>query len=183
MKHPLTLLAALLLAPLAVLHAAESAAGEASSEQRVSVAGIPTLDDMAGDWMPRRDVANSPAIHNFRDMLRITTDLTSARQQVGLTIGGREYRGIDWRWYPYRVLRRNLDCAGLAVETDTRMINEQRAVLVRVRVTNPGSAPVTTDIALKVRGTLQPDALMDVMNTHVTWAQSGLGFHSPANAD
>ena len=34
-----------------------------------------------------------------------------------------EYPATETRWFPYRVLRRNLDCDGLAIETDTRMVN------------------------------------------------------------
>jgi len=45
---------------------------------------------------------------------------------VTLTIAGREYPATECRWYPYRALRRNANCAGFVVQTDTRMINEQR---------------------------------------------------------
>ena len=38
---------------------------------------IPTLDEMAGDWIPMKDVVNPPAVHNFHDMLMVDYDLTS----------------------------------------------------------------------------------------------------------
>lgn len=134
--------------------------------------GVPTLDDMAGEWIPMRDVANPPAVHNFHDMLLVNRDLTSfackpdaqlyARKKhsdypaVTLTLNGKEYPATECRWYPYKVLRRNNDCGGLAVESDTRMINEQRAVLVRTRITNPEANPITVTLSLSVAGALEP---------------------------
>jgi len=40
-------------------------------------AGVPSLDEMAGDWLPMKDVANPPDVNNFHDMLIINRDLTS----------------------------------------------------------------------------------------------------------
>jgi len=39
--------------------------------------GVPSLDEMAGDWLPMKDVANPPDVNNFHDMLIINRDLTS----------------------------------------------------------------------------------------------------------
>jgi hypothetical protein len=147
-------------------------------------AGVPSLDEMAGDWRPMKDVANPPDVNNFHDMLIINRDLTSffcnpedwlwgwgdekwsaGYPLVTLTIAGKEYPAAECRWYPYRALRRNPDCDGLAVETDTRMINEQRAVLVRVQITNPSGTKTNVDLALSVSGSLQPDGI-SVLNTN-----------------
>src|SRR5260221_13140350 len=115
--------------------------------------GIPKLDEMAGEWLPMQNVANPPDVNNFHDMLLVNRDLTSffcypedwlwsGRPRFGyppitLMIAGKEYPAAECRWYPYRALRRNTNCGGLAVQTDTRMLNEQRAVLVRIEITNP----------------------------------------------
>jgi hypothetical protein len=141
---------------------------------------IPTLDEMAGGWIPMQNVANPPAVHNFHDMLLVSRDLTSfycypddwlwsggprfGYPPVKLTISGKQYQAAECRWYPYRALRRNRDCDGLAVETDTRMLNEHRAVLVRIRIANPGAKGVKSEIALSVAGSLQPDGIT-VLNT------------------
>jgi hypothetical protein len=143
-------------------------------------AGVPALDEMAGDWTPMKDVANPPDVNNFHDMLLVNRDLTSffcnpedwlwmGRPRLGyppikLTIAGQEYPTAECRWYPYRALRRNADCGGLAVETDTRMINEQRAVLVRVVVSNPSATNINVELALSVSGLLQPDGI-SALNT------------------
>jgi hypothetical protein len=141
---------------------------------------IPTLDEMAGNWLPMQDVANPPDVNNFYDMLLVNRDLTSffcypedwlwsgqlrfGYPPVTLTINGKEYQTADCRWYPYRALRRNPDCGGLAIETDTRMINEQRAVLVRVRITGSNTTN-QAQVALSVSGWLQPGGI-SILNTN-----------------
>jgi hypothetical protein len=132
--------------------------------------GVPTLNEMAGDWMAFANVANPPAVHNFHEMLLVDRSLTSvffypqdwlwhAGQfkrgfpPVTLTLDGREYPAAECRWFAYRALRRNLNCDGLAVESDTRMVNERRAVLVRVRVSNPSKEAREITLALTTAGT------------------------------
>jgi hypothetical protein len=147
-------------------------------------AGVPPLEEMAGNWLPMKDVANPPDVNNFHDMLLVNRDLTSFscnpedwlwgwgdekfRQgypPVMLTIAGREFPAIECRWYPYRALRRNTNCAGLAVQTDTRMINEQRAVLVRAQIINPAMTKTNIGLTLSVSGILQADGI-SVLNTN-----------------
>jgi len=148
-----------------------------------SPAGVPPLDEMAGAWLPMKDVANPPDVNNFHDMLIINRDLTSffcnpddwlwgwgdqkwraGYPLVTLAIAGKEYPATECRWYPYCALRRNTNCAGLAVQTDTRMINEQRAVLVRVQITNPAATKTNIELTLSVSGVLQADGV-SVLNT------------------
>ncbi|HLZ53056.1 MAG TPA: hypothetical protein VKS19_01125, partial [Verrucomicrobiae bacterium] len=140
--------------------------------------GVPSLDEMAGDWLPMKDVANPPDVNNFHDLLIINQDLTSffcnpgdwlwgggdgvwhaGYPLVTLTIAGKEYPATECRWCPYRALRRNTNCAGFIVQTDTRMINEQRAVLVRIEITNPGTTEKSTALTLSVPGDLQTDGI------------------------
>ena len=82
---------------------------------------------------------------------------------VKLSLDGVEYPATDVRWYAYRAMRRNLDCAGVAVETDTRMVNEERGVLCRIALTNTTKAPKTIQLALHVPGKL--DGAAGVLNT------------------
>jgi hypothetical protein len=145
--------------------------------------GVPSLDEMAGSWLAMKDVANPPDVNNFHDMLLVNRDLTSffcnpgdwlwgwgdEKFQAGyplvtLTVAGTEFPATECRWYPYRVSRRNTDCAGFFLETDTRMINEQRAVLVRVQISNPMSTQTNIELALSVSGRLQADGI-SVVNT------------------
>jgi hypothetical protein len=39
--------------------------------------GAPSFDEMAGDWVAMREVANPPDVNNSHDMLLINRDLTS----------------------------------------------------------------------------------------------------------
>jgi hypothetical protein len=144
-------------------------------------AGVPSLDEMAGDWLPMQEVANPPDVNNFHDMLLVNRDLTSffcypedwlwngkprfGYPPITLRVAGKEYPATECRWYPYRVLRRNNNCSSLAVETDTRMNNEQRAVLVRVQIANPSATKTNVELALSVSGLLQPDGI-SVLNTN-----------------
>ncbi|HXA44680.1 MAG TPA: hypothetical protein VNZ25_04175, partial [Candidatus Angelobacter sp.] len=146
-----------------------------------SPAGVPLLDEMAGAWLPMKEVANPPDVNNFHDMLLVNRDLTSffcypedwlwsdgkfrfGYPPVTLTIAGQEYPATECRWYPYRALRRNTNCAGLVVQTDTRMINEQRAVLVRIQIANPATTKTNIELTLSVSGILQADGI-SVLNT------------------
>jgi hypothetical protein len=134
---------------------------------------VPSLDEMAGNWLPMKDVANPPDVNNFHDMLLVNRDLTSffcnpddwlwgwadEKFQAGyplvkLTVNGKEYPATECRWYPYSTLRRNTNCAGFVVQTDTRMIDEQRAVLVRIQISNPAATKTNVELTLSVPGIL-----------------------------
>ncbi|HEY2082971.1 MAG TPA: hypothetical protein VGI88_09320, partial [Verrucomicrobiae bacterium] len=144
-------------------------------------AGVPPLETMAGGWLPMKDVANPPDVNNFHDMLLVNRDLTSffcypedwlwsgkprfGYPPITLTIAGKEYPATECRWCPYCALRRNSDCGGLAVETDTRMINEQRAVMVSVQIANPSATKTNVELALSLSGQLQSDGF-SVLNTN-----------------
>jgi hypothetical protein len=143
-----------------------------------SPVGVPPLDEMAGDWLPMNNVANPPDVNNFHDMLLVNRDLTSffcnpedwlwawgdekfsfGYPPVRLTLAGKEYPATECRWCPYRALRRNTNCAGLFVQTDTRMINEQRAVLERIQIFNPSATKTNVELTLSVPGILLADRI------------------------
>ncbi len=143
--------------------------------------GVPSLDAMAGDWIPMTNVANPPAVHNFNQMLVVDRDLTSFFCNPGglypwkhgypivtLSINGKEYPATETRCYAYQALRRNQDCNGLSVETDTRMVNEQRGVLCQITATNTTSQTIHTAMTLQVPGKLQPDGLGVMNDTQIT---------------
>lgn len=168
------ILAVMLHASRAELALAETAIANlpATQQTSASVLGIPSLDEMAGDWIPMKEVANPPAVHNFNQMLVVDRDLTSFFCNPGqlypwrhgypvikLLMGGKEYPATETRAYAYRALRRNLDCNGVAVETDTRMVNEQRGVLCRITATNITAKPLKTTLTLRVPGVLQVDGV------------------------
>ncbi len=157
--------------------------------------GLPTLDEMAGEWLPLSVVGNPPAVHNFNQMLIVNRDLTSffchpgglfsrgadpmIQWRVGyplvrLSVDGVEPPAREVRWYAYRVLRRNLECAGLAVQTDTRMVNEQRGVLCRITVSNASGQAKTAQIALRVPGQLDNDGPGVINSTQTSRTTSAI---------
>ena len=101
---------------------------------------VPSLDEMAGDWLSMKDVANPPDVNNFHDMLLVNRDLTSffcnpedwlwawgdekfhfGYPPVTLTIAGKkEYPAAECRWYPYCALRRNTQLRGFCGCKQTR---------------------------------------------------------------
>lgn len=151
---------------------------------RASQLGIPTLDELAGDWLSMADIANPPAVHNFNQMLVVNRDLTSyfcnpgalyggyygkgdwsmGYPMVKLTVDGQEYPALEARCYAYRALRRNAFCNGTAVETDTRMVNEERTVLCQISAHNTTHLVRQVQLALHVPGVLQADGV-GVVNT------------------
>ena len=166
------ILAVASLIPLGSLLAKEASSNEHLSTHKASAAGIPSLDEMAGDWIPMKDVANPPAVHNFNQMLVVDHDLTSffcypgglypwrhGYPIVKLAVDGQEYPATETRCFAYRALRRNLECDGLAVETDTRMVNEQRGVLCRITATTTTAKPLKAALTLRVPGELQADGV------------------------
>ncbi|PSL45657.1 hypothetical protein CLV51_104364 [Chitinophaga niastensis] len=143
-----------------------------SSSKRAAAPGIPTLDDIAGDWMPMEQVDNMPAVHNFNHMLVVNRDLTSYFYYPGglypwrkghpittLTIDGQEYPATETRCFPYKALRRNRYCNGISIETDIRMINESRNVMCRITATNTTILPRRVTLALRVPGKLMADGI------------------------
>jgi len=112
---------------------------------------VPTLDQMAGDWIKAAHVLNPPAIDNGRDMIQVRYDLISTRFNPGSTmmpqtatgvplpllrLDGQEYPAQEMRWAVYEVRRRNLNCNGIQVETAVRMIQEEQGFLTRITLRN-----------------------------------------------
>jgi hypothetical protein len=170
---------------LAILFLLSSPALAADATSRATALGIPTMDEMAGEWIPTETIVNPPSLHNFHNMLIVDRDLTSyffspggwlynlaayadAKEPsiwrrgypaVKLFLDGIEYPAQEARQGGYRVLRRNVHCNGIAVETDTRMVNEQRGVLCQITMTNTTALPRKCRAALRMPGSLQPDGV------------------------
>ena len=60
--------------------------------------GVPTLDEMAGEWLPAKDVANYPDVHNFNQMFIVGPDLTSFYCNPGGLFG--RVKGAPFPWMP-----------------------------------------------------------------------------------
>ena len=192
MKLILHSVAARLLSPLIASVSALLLATSVSHAEvhKISEPPIPTLDELAGDWMPMDEIANPPSLHNGNNMLIVDRDLTSyffspggwlynlpaygdakepmlwkrGHPAVKLKLDGVEYPAREVKYSGYRVLRRNSHCNGIEVETDTRILDETRGVLCKITLTNKTLLPRKFRSSLVVSGSLQPDGV-GVANT------------------
>src|SRR5579872_1283989 len=81
MRHPIKrqdkMIRKLLLIGILSIVQGSSVSRSIAAELVSPLQGVPSLDDMAGDWIPMANVANPPAVHNFNQMLVVDHDLTS----------------------------------------------------------------------------------------------------------
>ena len=93
--------------------------------------GVPTLDDLAGDWMEVNTIRNFPSVNNFRGALKIHDNLTTfilsafppyanGGDSGVLTMNGKLVTATRSRWFPYQVLRR-ATVEGVELESAIRM--------------------------------------------------------------
>jgi len=82
-----------------------------------SQTAVPSLDDLAGDWISGEAFEQTPAICNFhggiqagRNVLSVnsfvTFPLAQADELAQLSIDGAEIAAEEYRWYAYQMLRR-----------------------------------------------------------------------------
>ncbi|PJJ61898.1 hypothetical protein [Compostimonas suwonensis] len=108
--------------------------------------GLPPLDELAGPWMPREDLAHLPTLRNRWGQAHVNDDLTSLSwlamppyaggYRTGvLRIDGEIARAERLRWSPWGV-QRVADCSGIRVLSDTRMAYEDSTLLWKLHVEN-----------------------------------------------
>jgi len=123
---------------------------------------VPSLDDLAGDWMQVATLRSFPSVNNFWGSLRAYPNLTAfdmltvppfanAGTSGSLTVDGQPVRPTESRWYPYQVLRR-ARVNGVEMESAIRMPFEQRGVMCRLILTNTTSQPRTLAISMQFTG-------------------------------
>ncbi|WP_238008487.1 hypothetical protein KZZ52_32220 [Dactylosporangium sp. AC04546] len=132
---------------------------------------IPPLDDLAGDWLGRGDLAHLPSLRNQWGQAHVNEDLTSLSwlamppysggYHTGvLRVDGRTVRADRLRWAPWGV-RRAGAAGDLAVETDTRLGYEQHAAYWRTRLVNRGAEPVAV--------TVEQELFAPIAHSEVDW--------------
>jgi len=88
-------------------------------------AGVPTPDEMAGDWKSRAELEQFPSIHSFKSELLVNQDFASVSWVASppfsqgfhsgvLTLNGKVPVADKFRWYPYQSVRAG-SAEGLAV--------------------------------------------------------------------
>jgi hypothetical protein len=126
---------------------------------------VPSLDELAGSWMPVGTLLNMPSVNNFSGGLHAGTNLLSFTElsfpplSLGgecarLSLGGVNVQAQQSRWYPYQVVRRARQ-GGLALESAVRMGFEQQSVMAVLTVTNTGQAAARASLEVELGGYLR----------------------------
>ena len=142
--------------------------------------GVPSLDELAGEWFPMSSLGSYPALNNFLGSLQVTDDMLGVQnltfppfsqvQDSGtIRVNGRPLRATDSRWYAYQVLRRNRS-AEMEVQSSVRMVYENRGVLFRLKLENIQSAAPNVEVTAELTGL-------------VGKYESGWDWHLPAPKD
>jgi len=136
------------------LHAGENRQFSSDAAQ----AAVPSLDDLAGDWISGEAFEQTPAICNFhggiqagRNVLSINSfvrfPLTQGGELAQLSVDGAEIAAQEYRWYAYQMLRR-AQTQELQIVTTVRMPFEASGVLFRVDVTNLSKQMRTANLTI-----------------------------------
>ena len=134
-------------------------------------AGVPDLDDVAGEWMDAADLAHLPSLRNQFGQGHVNHDLSSMSWLAAppytfgyhtgvLRLDGSVLPAQRFHWKPYGVLREHTG-EGLTVRTDTRMALAQDQLLWQIEITN--------DTAATVHRTLSQDLFAMVAHTETGW--------------
>jgi hypothetical protein len=142
-------------------------------------AGVPSIDEMASEWLDVSELAHMPSLHNFHEMAACSPNLLGVNYNPGgqlfdwpvgpkwfryitlplvtLRIDGDIQESETCRWYPYQAVRRkSLD--GLRIETKVRMIFEGPGILYEVRATNTSDKRREVNLAVTVPGDIEDAA-------------------------
>ena len=145
--------------------------------------GVPTLDEMAGDWKTPGELEQFPSIHNFNGQMLVNKDLASISwlasppfsqgfHSGALKLDGRVPVAGRFRWYPYQAVRSGA-LAGLAIETVNRMVFDGRGVLWRITVSNTQPGELSGKLSLDLIGAISKLTAVDSWDW--AYAQPGPG--------
>jgi hypothetical protein len=131
------------------------AGGDAAGNQLP--AGVPDLDDVAGNWVDAADLAHLPSLRNQRGQGHVNSDLSSLSwlaappYSFGYHTGVLRVDGVTlpahrFRWKPWGVQRAHRGTS-LTVRTDARMALEQDLLLWQIEVTNNTDGPLECSVS------------------------------------
>jgi lysophospholipase L1-like esterase len=127
-------------------------------------AGVPTLDDMAGDWKTRTELEQFPSIHNFDAELLVNKDFASVSWLASPPYSQGFHSGVfklngqvpvaeKFRWFPYQSVRSGT-ADSLAIETINRMVFDDHGVLWRITLSNTQPTAVTGKVSIDLIGVI-----------------------------
>lgn len=173
LRAPASVLVGLVAAILVPTSITAQPVSPSHSDAAATKRAIPTIDELASEWLDVSDIAHMPSLHNFHDMAACAPTLLGVNYNPGgqlfdwpvgprwfryitlpllkLKIDGTVQESATCRWYPYQAIRRT-KVEGLAVETTVRMVFEGPGILYQVQVTNTSAEPRQVDLAIDVPG-------------------------------
>src|ERR1039458_7942360 len=149
---------------LAVWLAGAVLAAAATSPAIVLPTGVPTLDEMAGEWKTPAELEQFPSIHNFNGQMLVNKDLASISwlasppfsqgfHSGALKLDGKVPVAERFRWYPYQAVRSG-SAGGVALETINRMVFDARGVLWRITISNTQPRALSGKLSLDLIGAI-----------------------------
>jgi len=120
--------------------------------------GVPDLEDVAGHWVDRDEIAHLPSLRNQQGQAHVNHDLTSLSWLAAppftfgyhtgeLQVNGQVPAAQRFLWKPWGVLREHRRPDGLSLTTDTRMALSRDLLLWRITVTNESDTTRTVELA------------------------------------
>ncbi len=146
-------------------------------------AGVPTLDQMAGDWKKRTELEQFPSVYNFNCGMHVNKDFTSVSWLTSPPFSQGFHSGVfmlngkvpvvdRFLWYPYQAVRAG-SADGLALETVNRMVFGKRGVLWRITLSNTQPAEVAAKVSIDLIGAISK--LTHTNSWDWAFAQPGAG--------
>ena len=150
-----------LLPLLSVLLLTQCAASALAAQiAKHSPAGVPRLEELAGDWMDASTLRTLPSVANFSGNVKVSPNILGTAlltlppyskayggDTLNLILNGHPLDAERVRWYPYQVLRQ-ATAGSLAVESTLRMVFEDQGVLLRLVLHNRGTQPLPVKLEL-----------------------------------
>lgn len=140
-----------------------------------SSSAIPSIDDMASEWLNVADIAHMPSLHNFHEMAACAPELLGVNYNPGgqlfdwptgprwfryvtlplleLKVNGTVPMSTTCRWFPFQAVRRTT-IDSLEVETTVRLVFEGPGLLYQVQVTNKSDVAKPVELTITIHGAL-----------------------------
>ena len=171
--NPKRLIGGLLLTVCFACAQATGAAPPSSVNSDQKPSAVPSLDDMASEWLKVADIAHMPSLHNFHEMAACGPELLGVNYNPGgqlfdwptgprwfryitlpllhLEVNGAAPECMTCRWFPYQAVRRGT-ASGLEIETTVRFVFEGPGILYQVQVTNTSAQAQPLELTINIPG-------------------------------
>jgi Concanavalin A-like lectin/glucanases superfamily len=126
---------------------------------------VPSLDELAGAWLPTGTLLSMPAVSNGQGSAHAGTNLLSfteltfppvslGGEGATVAVNGVRVQAQHSRWYPYQVLRR-AQLGAVELESALRLGFGQPLVLAELTITNTGNGPARAQVTVDLGGYLR----------------------------